>query len=136
MNEQAKSAVGARVAESAPPPDPRDGLAPETGLAQEREQKVLEFQAAALHMDNPLAANVALMTGDLMLFASQVRRVIEPALRAVAQPQDFPQVTPAIDGYLRLARQVERLSYFLDRLQREHKASASATTWSGEVKGG
>ncbi len=136
MNEQAQSRASGRTAEAAPPLGPGAGLAPETGLAQERELKVLEFQAAALHMDSPLAANVALVTGDLMLCASHVRRVLEPALRSVAQPQDFPRVTPVIDGYLRLARQVERLSCLLDRLQREHKASASATTWLGEVKGG
>jgi hypothetical protein len=136
MIEQANSVVSARVAEAVPPPDPHDGLAPETRLTQEREKKILEFQADALHMDSPLAANVALMTGDLMLYACHVRRVLEPALKAVAQPQDFPQVTPAIDGYLRLARQVERLSYFLDRLQREHKASATAAASLGEVNGG
>lgn len=37
---------------------------------QGREQKIQELQNAALHIDSLLAANVAFVDADLMLFAS------------------------------------------------------------------
>lgn len=49
-------------------------------------------------------------------------------------PQDSPKVLPGLDGSLRLARQVESLSCFVDRLQREHQLSATAAARFRESK--
>lgn len=134
MAEPGSSAAGGKPAQPALPPAQRSGAAAEARLTQEREQKVLEYQAAALALASPLLANVALVNGDLMLYAGHVRRVLVPALRAAAQPQELPLVSPALEGYFRLARQVERLSCLIDRLQRAPKPAATAAG-RGEGKG-
>jgi hypothetical protein len=77
----------------------------------------VEYLDEALEMKNPLAANVAVLNSDLLLFARHMRRLIEPVLKAIAPATGgLGKLTPAIDAHLRVCRQVKRFSTFIDRL--------------------
>ena len=84
-----------------------------------RGKKIVEYLDEALEMKNPLAANVAVLNSDLLLFARHMRRLIEPVLEAIPPATGgLGKLTPAIDAHLRICRQVERFSTFIDRLSR------------------
>ena len=84
-----------------------------------RGKKIVEYLDEALEMKNPLAANVAVLNCDLLLFASHFRRQIEPVLEAIPPATGgLGKLTPAIDAHLRICRQVERFSTLIDRLTR------------------
>jgi hypothetical protein len=93
-------------------------------LTDRREQKTLEYLRSALAIKDPLVANVSLMNADLMFYAHEIRRMIEPALKmASADLSELANLFPAMDGALRVHRQSERLSVFINRLGREQAAA-------------
>ncbi len=93
-------------------------------LADLRQQKTVEYLREALATKDPLIANVSLLNADLMYYALEIRRMIEPALKsAPADLSELANLFPAIDGALRLHRQSERLSVFINRLKRERAAA-------------
>jgi hypothetical protein len=84
-----------------------------------RGKKIVEYLDESLEMKNSLAANVAVLNSDLLLFASHLRRLIEPVLEATPPATGgVGKLMPAIDAHLRICRQVERFSTFIDRLTR------------------
>ena len=96
-------------------------------LTDLRQQKTVEYLRAALAVKDPLIAHVSLLNADLMYYALEIRRMIEPALKsAVAELSVLANLFPAIDGALRLHRQSERFSVFISRLEREQAAAAKA----------
>ncbi len=96
-------------------------------LMELREQKTAEYLRAALAMEDPLVANVSVMNADLMFYAREIRRMIEPALKmAPAELRELANLFPAMDGALRVYRQSERFSTFVNRLKREREAAEKA----------
>jgi hypothetical protein len=109
------------------PAEDHQGAAPED-LAELRNRKNLEYLRAALNMEDPLAAGVGALNGDLMIFANHMQRVIMPTLRTLpTEPSALAKVAPAVEAYGRVARQVERLATLTDRLNRRQEAASKAT---------
>ena len=80
-----------------------------------------------LNMENPLAAGVGAISGDLMIFANQMQRIIVPALKALpTEPSALAMMAPAVEAYGRVARQVERFAALTDRLNRQQEAARKA----------
>jgi hypothetical protein len=83
--------------------------APEPGPSRhDRRRLVGALQAQALTRDNPLAANLGVLTGDLMLLAhglaEQARAAADPP------PGDRRHPPPDVDTFLKVLRQVDRLA--------------------------
>jgi hypothetical protein len=96
-------------------------------LTELRERKNLEYLRSVLRMENPLAAGVGVLNGDLMIFANHMQRIIIPALRTLpTEPGALAKVMPAVEAYSRVARQVERLAILTDRLNRQQEAASKA----------
>jgi hypothetical protein len=111
------------------------------GLAELREQRTLEYLQTALKMEDPLSANVGAMSADLMLIAGRMGRVIGPALEKLpAQPGALANLLSALESYGRVARQIERLTLLLERIERQEqvakKAAADLATNTGKKHGG
>lgn len=110
-----------------------DSQAPMTpeALAELRDRRNLEYFSAVLHKENVLAAAVGAVNGDLLNFANQMQRCIVPGLRDLpSEPGSLAQVVPAVEAYGRVARQVERFSALLERIERSQGAASKA---SGEL---
>ncbi len=96
-------------------------------LAELRDRKNLEYLRAVLSMENPLAAGIGALNGDLMIFANYMQQNIMPALRALPkEPGALAKVMPAMEAYGRVARQAERLATLTDRLNRQADAASKA----------
>jgi hypothetical protein len=94
-----------------------------------REQRVLDYLRTALHMDDPLMANIGSLNADLMMFAHHMQRIIKPALEKLpAEPGALANVVPAVESHARVARQVERLAVLVDRLKRQRESTKKAAT--------
>lgn len=77
----------------------------------QRLQLIGTFQARALQRSEPLAANLDVISGDLMLFAFRIREMMErdmaSGLLTEAACQKFERQA---DTYLKFIRQVDRLA--------------------------
>src|SRR6478672_8296197 len=66
------------------------------------------FQAEAMKRANPLAANLAVINGDLMQFVYRLRQALDESV--ISSPSDFPQLAQRAELLLRFVRQVDRLA--------------------------
>jgi hypothetical protein len=81
---------------------------------------------ASLQGVDPFRANLGAVTSDLMLMGFRLKERIDAALCDATSPLGtYDNLMPAIDGYLRIVRQLDRLAQ-LDRF----RASANAGTSS------
>jgi hypothetical protein len=92
-------------------PDPFGGLK-ETAPPDDRLALIRAFQAQAMQRANPLAANLAVINGDLMHLVYRLRQALDESM--TASPSDFPQLAQQAELLLRFVRQVDRLAQ-LDR---------------------
>jgi hypothetical protein len=110
-----------------PPADHQDPEMIPDDLEELRDRKNREYLRAALNMENPLAAGIGVLNGDLMIFANHMQRTIMPALRTSStEPGALAKVMPVMEAYGRVARQVERLATLTDRLNRQQEAANKA----------
>jgi hypothetical protein len=93
------------------PTDPLVGLK-ETAPPDDRLALIRAFQAQAMTQANPLAANLAVINGDLMRMVYRLWQALDESL--TASPTDFPQFAQQAELLLRFVRQVDRLAQ-LDR---------------------
>ena len=88
---------------------------------EERLDLIRSFQAQALAQPDPLAANLQLLSGDLMLFAHRVRQMLEASLQGAgngaARQEQFARQA---ELHLKFVRQIDRLA----RLTRQPSAKA------------
>jgi hypothetical protein len=107
----------------------------ETGAKSDpRERRILAYHQTALEILDPLAANVAAVTADIMLMEHQVKRILTPALEmAASAPRELANLLPVLDRYLRLTGQIHRYSRFSDHLARQTKAAAEAAAKASEA---
>lgn len=93
-----------RAAEVTPPKECSPNRAERLGLIQ-------ALQCRALKRTDPLAANIEMFTGDLMQFAYQMRESLEETLvKGTASPQGSRQWERKVDTYLKVMRQIDRLT--------------------------
>jgi len=77
------------------------------------------LQEQALRRADPLAANLEVISGDLMLFAYRIRESVEANLAAsLASADRCEQFTKQAEMYLRFVRQIDRLAQIERQLAR------------------
>ncbi len=87
-----------------------------------RKQRLDDLVLSALAMEDPLDANIAAVNAELSGVARYVAKMLTPQVEAAAsKPQEFFRLLPAMDVQLRMARQIERLSQFIQRRERERQ---------------
>ena len=93
-------------------------------LAALREKKTEECMLAALANEDPLMAGAAIMNADMLFYAQEARRIIEPALKSASADnvQEIMHLLPALEMPLRLCRQSVQISAFMERLKRQQAA--------------
>jgi hypothetical protein len=88
----------------------------ETELAQLRIQRIQDLLAEALELPNALQANLRACSSDLLLLAQRFRQAMNVAFGEGSDPLvTLERLRPAIDAYLRITRQIDRLTQ-LERL--------------------
>jgi len=118
--------------ETGPPPETvgQGRAAPGGDLPEEddqRQRRIDDYRRAALAMEDPLAANVAAVNSDLLLFGYSLQQAITQALQTAPTALDeFGKLMPAIDSYMRISRQVERFAKLNQQLTAAEKARRSA----------
>jgi hypothetical protein len=84
-----------------------------------RLEKIEDQLRESLRKANALEANLGAVSTDLMLMACRLKEAIEERL-GKNPLEDFEKLMPAIDAYLRVARQIERLVTLAQRLVSPH----------------
>jgi hypothetical protein len=93
-------------------PTDRSAGVNETVPPDDRLALIRAFQAQAMTRANPLAANLAVINGDLMHLVYQLQQAVDKSV--TGSPTDFSQLARRAELLLRLVRQVDRLAQ-LDR---------------------
>jgi hypothetical protein len=79
--------------------------------ADPRLRRIRDYLKEALVRENALEANLAVVNSDLMWMGYALKQAIEAAMAAAPAGLDhFERLAPAIDSYLRVARQVDRFA--------------------------
>lgn len=85
------------------------------GIASKRLARIHEYLVDALEQVDALQANLGAASSDLMLLGFRMKDAIETALRDASNPLgQFNELMPAIESYLKVVRQIDRLAQ-LDR---------------------
>ncbi len=88
----------------------------------QRLEMIHRFQAEAMKRADPLAANLGVLSGDLMLFAFRISEAVEPVLTAsVTSEGKFGAFAQQAEMYLRVVRQLDRLAQIERQLPRTTK---------------
>lgn len=92
--------------------------ASETTEVVTREQRIADYVTQSLEISDPFQANVGVVNADLMMFANCYRQVLGEALK---EPPDdlaeLAEITPSVDSYLRLVKQMDRVSQLAMKLK-------------------
>lgn len=89
--------------------------APTPDVSKLRLEKIHAYLVESLEQADTLQANLGATTSDLMLMGFRLKEAIEKAMADAATPlAQFEQLMPAIEGYLKVTRQIDRLAQ-LDR---------------------
>lgn len=97
---------------------PDESSAPEITEAATREQRIADYVTQSLEVSDPFEANVGVVNADLMMFANCYRQVLGEALKQ--PPEDLAglaEITPSVDSYLRLVKQMDRVSQLAMKLK-------------------
>ncbi|NQU21149.1 MAG: hypothetical protein HQ567_07685 [Candidatus Nealsonbacteria bacterium] len=99
---------GANTAPAQPDPATPD-------VSKLRLEKIREYLVESLEQGDALQANLGATSSDLMLMGFRLKEAIEKAMADSSAPlARFEQLMPAIEGYLKVTRQIDRLAQ-LDR---------------------
>jgi len=80
-----------------------------------RKQRIDDFQRNALADPDALQANLGAINGGLMRLSYRMEAAIEASLAQIRDPAErFERLGPAIDTFLKVARQIDRYAQ-LDR---------------------
>ena len=105
-------ANGTTPAEAVPANEP-EAKSNAAGLTAMRLEKVDDHLRESLDKTDTLEANLGVVSADLMRMACRLTDAIEETLSKTSLDH-FQKLVPAIDAYLRVARQIDRLA-MLDR---------------------
>lgn len=101
------------------------------GLDDCRFQRLADYQQKAIKTADPLVATLAVINSDLMGMAFRLSKAIDGAVgEGAAGLQELRQVDPALNSYLRVAKQIDRftqLGIHLGKPERSAGATASPT---------
>jgi hypothetical protein len=76
-----------------------------------RMQRLTDHMADSLAKDDPFAANLGAVNGDLMLIEYRMRQSLDVLLKeAPRSPEEFQAAMPGVDAYLRVVKQIDRFS--------------------------
>ncbi len=128
--ERDAEAVGAHAASA---PQQEAAAPPAEGGADARVRRIMDLLREALAREGALEANLGAVNSDLMLMGYRLKRAIDEAMGTAAALDQFQRLMPAVESYLRLTRQMERLAQLSLRLEapgkpgREAKGGRAAT---------
>ena len=98
-------------------------------LAAVRLARIHDYQREGLAKGDALEANLAAISGDLMLMAFRLNQGIELATGATAIPVErMGKLLGAIDMSLKVARQIDRFAQLDHRLTLARQAAVSSQT--------
>ena len=113
----AADTVPRRASTSPAEPDPAAA-----DVSRLRLERIREYLVESLEQPNALRANVGAISSDLMLMGVRLKEAIDEGLADGSNPLGrFEQLMPAIEGYLKVIRQIDRLAQ-LDRHLSEAQA--------------
>jgi hypothetical protein len=86
-------------------------VGPEKGdIGEMRLKKIHAFLVESLEKADPFQANLGAISSDLALMAFRLNDAIDDAMNKSANPlEDLQRLMPALEAYLRIARQFDRL---------------------------
>ncbi len=80
-------------------------------LSKLRLEKIREYLVDSLQQTDTLQANLGATSSDLMLMGYRLKEAIEIAFADASNPIGrFEQLMPAVEGYLKVTRQIDRLA--------------------------
>ena len=83
-----------------------------------REQRIADYVAESLANDDPFEANLGVVNADLMLLAHRFRHVLEGAMQQSPETlADMAECMPGVDSYLKVVKQIDRLSQLKVKLR-------------------
>lgn len=93
-----------------------DGTGLTAGSARER--RLEDYVTQSLEMIDPFEANVGVVNAGLMSIADRFRQVLGSALENPPESLDeLADFMPSVDGYLRVVKQVDRMSQLALKLK-------------------
>ncbi len=99
-----------------------------------RFQRLADYQMKAVKNADPLVASLAVINSDLMGFAFRLSKAIDGAVgEGAASLQELHQVDPALNSFLRVAKQIDRFTQLGIHLGKPER-SAGVTTTSPTMK--
>lgn len=123
MNAEEKMSVG-KVSDPKQPTEVEKLATPPTEGEVLRKRRIDDFQRDALADPDALQANLGAINGGLMRMSHHMETAIEAALTTIADPVDrFERLGPAIDAFLKVTRQIDRLAQLDRRLTSPSTAS-------------
>jgi hypothetical protein len=88
-----------------------------------RRELVALYMAEAMEHDDPLVANVGVINADLMQIAATFTKCLAPPLAAARCPEAIGEVLPTVTQYLKVVKQLDRLTNLTLRLKATEWAS-------------
>jgi hypothetical protein len=89
-----------------------------------RGELVAEYMAEAMANDDTLVANVGVINADLMHIAAAFTKCLAAPLAEAHCPEAIGEVLPALNQYLKVVKQLDRLTNLTLRLKATERASA------------
>lgn len=74
---------------------------------RQRAQRIEEYREQAMTDPDPLSANFAIVSSEMFGFLAELGPMVSRALREAPDAREsLPEVAPAMDAYLRMAKQI------------------------------
>lgn len=115
--------------QSAPEGSPQN---PPSGSPPTRAELIERYRQQALQKPDPLAANLALINSDLMLFdGGNAESVSLPSAGPDQSPEALQRFEKQLNRQLRLVRQIDRLTRINEELENRGSSAARPGTHDG-----
>lgn len=105
--------------ENEPNPSPENESGSNPGIpTNASEQKILELLADSLMDSNALLANVGVVNARLLSIANRFGSALDECLQEPLESMgEFDEMIPRVDSYLRITRQIDRFSQWLEKMK-------------------
>lgn len=82
-----------------------------------RTRRLAEYMASSLAKDDPLAANLGAVHGDLMLLEYRMRQALDGLFDTPPESlQELQAAMPGVEGYLKVTKQIDRFAQLAMKL--------------------
>jgi len=86
--------------------------------SEAREKRLADYVTQSLEVADPFEASVGAVNADLMLIAHRFRQALGEALEKPPENlEELAEFMPSVDGYLRIVKQVDRMSQLALKLK-------------------